>query len=142
MKRTQGGYYFSGYTVRFDKPHRTLQQQLSLLQHRGLIVQNLEVAERYLGHLNYYRLSAYWIPFLENRQTNRFKKGTKFEDVLNLYIFDRELRLLVLDAIERIEVSIRSKWAYYLSQQHGAHAHLNGALFKSTKKWKHETAVN
>jgi abortive infection bacteriophage resistance protein len=45
------------------------------------------------------------------------------------YIFDRELRLLVLDAIERIEVSVRSQWAYQLAHLHGSHAHLDPTLF-------------
>lgn len=50
---------------------------------------------------------------------------------LNLYIFDRELRLLLLDAIERIEVSVRSKLAYYFAESFGAHAHLKPEVFSS-----------
>jgi abortive infection bacteriophage resistance protein len=95
-----------------------------------------------LGHLNYYRLSDYWIPYLENRQTNRFHQGTTFEDILNLYTFDREIRLLVLDAIERIEVSIRAKWAYHLILRHGAHAHLNTDLFVNKGKWTYTDAIS
>jgi abortive infection bacteriophage resistance protein len=44
-------------------------------------------------------------------------------------VFDRKLRLLVLDAIERIEVSVRSQWAYHLAHDYGSHAHLNSSLF-------------
>jgi abortive infection bacteriophage resistance protein len=81
-------------------------------------------------------------PLFESRQTNRFHQGTTFEDILNLYTFDRELRLLVLDAIERIEISIRAKWAYHLTQRHGAHAHLNADLFVNKSRWIYTDAIS
>lgn len=137
-----GGLLFSRNRVQFDKPHLEIPAQLTLLQQRGMIVRDAELAQHYLGHLNYYRLSDYWIPYLENRQTNSFHQGTTFEDILNLYTFDRELRLLVLDAIERIEVSIRAKWAYHLTQCHGAHAHLNTDLFVDKGKWIYIDAIS
>lgn len=56
--------------------------------------------------------------------------------MLNLYVFDRELRLLVLDAIERIEVSLRSKLAYQLSHKYGTHPHLRSELFHDPETYK------
>jgi len=104
--------------VKFNKPHLTLEEQLTLLETRSLIVQDRKRAKHFLGHLNYYRLSGYWFPFKQSPTINQFRPNTSFEDVLNLYIFDRELRLLVIDAIERIEVSVRSKWAYSFCGKH------------------------
>jgi abortive infection bacteriophage resistance protein len=115
-------------TVPFTKPATTHAQQVTLLQQRGMLIDDTAEAEFYLRHLNYYRLSAYWLPFESDHTTHQFKPGTRFTDVLNLYIFDRELRLLVLDAIERIEVSTRSQWAYHLAHNHGPHAHLDSSL--------------
>lgn len=112
----------------FSKPPKTLDEQLMLLESRGMIVQDREQAKFYLQHLNYYRLRAYWIFFESDRISHRFP-NTPFQDVLNLYSFDRELRLLILDAIERIEVSVRSQWAYHLAHAYGSHAHLESALF-------------
>jgi abortive infection bacteriophage resistance protein len=43
-------------------------------------------------------------------------------------IFDRELRLVLLDAIERIEVSVKTQWAYYFSESHGSHAYMDCKL--------------
>jgi abortive infection bacteriophage resistance protein len=120
----------------FVKPATTWTEQVDLLQQRGMTVTNSAEAEFYLQHLNYYRLGAYWLPFEEDHSSHRFRAGTHFEAVLNLYIFDRELRLLVLDAIERIEVSVRSTWAYHLSHQHGPHAHLNPGLAFKTYRWQ------
>ena len=45
-------------------------------------------------------------------------------DVLALYTFDRELRLPVLDAIERVEVALRARWAYHMAMNHGPHGYL------------------
>ncbi|MEC9486356.1 MAG: Abi family protein [Prosthecochloris sp.] len=75
-----------------------------------MVIEDRKQAEFYLQHLNYYRLCAYWLPFEANHSTHTFRPGTTFDAVLNLYIFDRQLRLHVLDAIERVEVSVRSNW--------------------------------
>jgi abortive infection bacteriophage resistance protein len=82
-------------TTPFLKPPTTFSQQVSLLQQRGMTVDNSAEAEFYLRHLNYYRLSAYWLPFEADHASHHFKSNTHFNDVLNLYVFDRELRLLL-----------------------------------------------
>ena len=82
----------------FGKPATTHAQQVALLQQRGMVVDDPAAAESYLQHLNYYRLGAYWLPFEADHATHTFRPGTRFADVVNLYVVDRELRLLVLDA--------------------------------------------
>lgn len=119
----------------FAKPATTYAEQVAKLQQRGMLITDPDKAAFYLQHLNYYRLAAYWLPFEADHGTHAFQPGSRFDDVLNLYIFDRELRLLVLDAIERIEVSVRSQWAYQMAHRHGAHAHLDPALSRDWKNW-------
>lgn len=101
--------------MRFTKPTKTFAEQVELLVSRGMEIDDPERAERYLSHLNYYRLAAYWLPCEQGHPTHRFRPGTRFNSVLEHYIFDRELRLLVMDAIERLEVSLRTRWSYYLT---------------------------
>jgi abortive infection bacteriophage resistance protein len=113
----------------FDKKPTTFAEQVQLLQDRGMDVEDPADAELWLARLNYYRLGAYWLPFEASHATHAFKPGTRFARVLEMYFFDRHLRLLVLDAIERIEVAIRTRWAYELAHRHGAHAHLQPSLF-------------
>lgn len=120
----------------FTKPATTYAEQIALLQQRGMDIGDPASAEFYLQHLNYYRLGAYWLPFEADHATHRFRAGTQFSDVLSLYIFDRELRLLILDAIERIEVSIRSQWAYHMAHEHGSHGHLDSALAHKATHWQ------
>ena len=113
----------------FSKPPKTLDEQVNLLESRGMVIGDRKKAKFYLQHLNYYRLRAYWLFFEQDQIIHKFRANTQFQDVLELYIFDRELRLLILDAIERIEVSVRSQWAYHLAHRHGSHAHLDPNLF-------------
>lgn len=87
-------------------------------------------AEEYLQRIGYYRLSAYWFPFRKVVQLpdgtfelgNDFKAGTTFKHATDLYAFDKSLRLLILDAIERIEISIRTEVALAIGR-HGPKAH-------------------
>ncbi len=116
--------------VPFTKPPKTFAEQVQILQSRGLDVPDPGKAEFYLAQLNYYRLAAYCLPYEQDHATHQFAAGTSFDDVLNLYIFDRELRLLVLDSIERIEVSLRTQMAYHLSHIHNTpHPHLKPEIF-------------
>mgnify|MGYP003110063927 CR=1 FL=1 len=116
----------------FNKPARTLDEQIALLRERGMRINDPRRARHYLKHLNYYRLTAYWLPFEAEHETHQFKQGSCFDDVLNLYVFDREFRLLLLDAIERVEVSLRTIWAYQLAHRYGSHAYLETKHAKRT----------
>ncbi|WP_049751470.1 Abi family protein [Halorhodospira halophila] len=110
--------------MEFGKPATTVDEQIQILRQRGMQIDDVDRARHYLQHINYYRLTAYWLPFEEDYSTHQFRSGARFEDALNLYIFDREFRLLLLDAIERIEISVRTQWAYYLALTYGAHSYL------------------
>lgn len=113
----------------YTKPALSITDQLAQLQTRGMQFSNIPMAEHYLGHLNYYRLSAYWLPYESNHTLHQFHPGTQFDNVINSYVFDRELRLLVLDAIERIEVSVRTQMTQALTLSYGSHPHLMPQLF-------------
>lgn len=119
----------------FQKPFLTIEQQIEQLKQRGMLFENEEKAKKYFENLNYYRLSGYWQLYEKDHKTHAFLEGTRFEDVLELYVFDREVRLLVLDAIERIEVSVRSRLAYELSQAYGPHPHLKPEIFNCPIKY-------
>ena len=100
--------------IPFKKDVKSHEDHISQWQSRGLKVLDQNRAVRYLSFIGYSRLSAYTIPFQKSavnylNHSHEFKDNTTFDDVLNLYVFDRELRLLVMDAIERIEVAIRAQ---------------------------------
>lgn len=68
-------------------------------------------------------------------RSKKFIDKTSFEDVIDIYTFDRKLRLLVTEAIERIEISVRSRWTNLFSLAYGAHGHMRPELFISG--WDH-----
>lgn len=100
------------------------QEQLAVLKARGLQVPDESVALDALTRISYYRLSGYWYPFRETNprgtkgRQDDFQLGTSMDVLLGLYEFDRQLRLLVLDAVERIEVAIRVDISSRLGRKH------------------------
>ncbi|WP_036878001.1 Abi family protein, partial [Prauserella rugosa] len=104
-------------SLRYEKPPLTVDALLTLLSERGLHFPDPDKAGRYLRHIGYYRLSPYTIPFQQRDRwpAHIFREGTTFEDVLDLYVFDRALRLLVTDALERVEVAVRAALTDHMS---------------------------
>lgn len=128
--------------MKYNKPALTVPQQIELLQSRGMQFPDVERARHYLQEINYYRLAGYWLRFEAEHATHRFADGVTFDVVLADYVFDRELKLFVMDAIERIEVALRTRWARELGLRYGAHAHLDHTLFKPRgKTWDHDVSV-
>lgn len=114
----------------YNKPPLSFSQQLGNWRNRGLIVNDTSRAIKYLSYISYYRLSAYALPFQQIK--DHFNTGTTFDDILELYVFDRKLRLLTLDAIERIEVALRAQFIYQLSHFYkNSHWQDDPALFNS-----------
>jgi len=113
----------------------TIAQQIAHLQAQGMTVSDVPRAQHWLRHVSYYRLSAYWLPFEhpKGQAGPRFIAGTDLDTVIALYEFDRHLRLLVLAAIERIEVAIRGSWAYALAHTGGPHSYLDASLYSDRR---------
>jgi abortive infection bacteriophage resistance protein len=108
---------------KYSKPALTIEEQADLLIRRGMRGDRNRICER-LCNVNYYRLSGYWLPFLVSGQ-DRFRDETEFEAVWDRYLFDRRLRLLTMDAIERIEVAVRAQLAYFHAHRYGPFAYIN-----------------
>lgn len=95
--------------VHFSKTCFTPQQHITLLKDRGLSISDETKAVSYLTNIGYFRLSAYFYPLLEfPKEQHRYKPDATFKKVMDMYRFDRKLRLLLFNEIEKIEVAIRS----------------------------------
>lgn len=114
----------------YNKPPITYTQQVELLESRGLIVVDKIEAERFLSQVNYYRFSAYCLSFEKSRHI--FKPGVSFGDIRSLYEFDRCLRFLIDEALEVVEIYLRSLVLHQLSHAYGAFAHEESKTFKPT----------
>jgi len=59
-----------------------------------------------------------------------FDPGTTFEQIVEVYNFDRKLRLLCLDAIERIEVALRAHIINVMGKHGGPHFYYDESFFE------------
>jgi len=102
----------------FVKQPTSIPEQIDILKSRGLIIDNEELTILYLSNVSYYRLGEYWFSMQSDKENHIFKDGAVFSDVIFLYEFDRELKILLFDVIERIEISLRTKLIYHLSHEY------------------------
>lgn len=105
------------------KPWLDFPDQLLLLERRGMRIDDRARAENYLRRIGYYRLSGYFHAFRRWDQAKQilseeFAEGSCFERVLSLYLFDKKLRLLAWDALERIEMAVRADIVHILGKYH------------------------
>lgn len=126
--------------TRYGKPALAVDQQIDLLIRRGLRITDRARAKHYLEHINYYRLRAYWLPFEQpaaDGDDHAFAPGADFDTMLAIYDFDRELRLLLIDAIERVEISLRTRLANIISLRYGPFAHEDDGHFLNVTPWRY-----
>jgi abortive infection bacteriophage resistance protein len=124
----------------YTKPWLSIHEQLAKLESRGVDIGDRQAGFKLLSAVGYYRVTGYLYPLREseayidddgrqrNRIHNRYHPGTTLEYAETLVSFDRELRMLVLDGIERIEISLRTQIGYTLGKRSGF-AHLDSANF-------------
>ena len=93
-----------------------------------MIIKDELQAAFYLNHISYYRLKGYWWDMQSDRVNHIFEPDSCFEDVIERYHFDRQLRLILFDAIELIEIALRTKLIYHLSQAYGGLWYLDDSL--------------
>lgn len=113
---------------KYTKQTLSFQDQLIQLENRGLTIKNNAKAASYLQSISYYRLSAYFLPYQQVKDT--FNAGTTFAQIIQTYMFDKDLRLLVFDCIERLEIAIRTQFIYTMALHYNdSHWQDNQALF-------------
>lgn len=113
----------------------TVEEQIKQLKQRGLIIENESIASKYLLEVGYYRLAGYWWSMQTDKVNHIFKPKSSFKDVVALYNFDSELRILLFSALERIEVSLRTKLIYYLSHEFDPWWFQNELLFRNKESF-------
>lgn len=103
-----------------EKRATTIVEQIALLKKRGMSITDEKKAEEILMDIGFYRIGFYAFPFektfpeLENR-THEYKENTSFEDVVDLYYFDYDLRKILTNYLSRIEVNLRTYITYTVS---------------------------
>lgn len=133
------GFFMSGAAILaripFAKPALGLEEQAILLASRGLVFENWADSVTHLQHIGYYRFTGYLHPFkMGQGDADYYRPGTTFDLVHDRYIFDRKLRMVVLEAVEKIEIAARSAISNSVGTVHGPHWYLDPANF-SKPNW-------
>lgn len=116
----------------YKKPSLNINEQINLLKDRGLLIKDEDSAKHSLNNISYYHLSGYFKPY-QNKDDN-FIEGTRFEDILDLYYFDRKLRLHFANALERIEKSFKTRFVYHLALDLGPNCFMENDYLKKNKE--------
>lgn len=102
------------------KPPTTYKEQVEILKNRNLLIENPINAEKTLQRINYYRLTAYGLTLKDTFHTDEYINGATFSKILSLYEFDRRLRLLLMGALETIEIAMRTNISYEMAHKFGS----------------------
>lgn len=121
------------------KEHNTYEEQINKLIQRGCNITDKNQAINILKRVNYYRLSAYFLPFKQNDDS--YISGTSLEKIYGIYEFDKRLTVMLCGLIEEIEVFIKTQVAYYHSLTYGALGYLDDNNFLTSKADKHQDLI-
>ena len=116
--------------MRYSKHPLDYPEILKLLKSRGLIIRNETKAIECLKIVSYFRLDNYFHPMESDKIRHIFKPNSYFENAVDLYEFDRDLRELIFTAIQAIEIALRSKMIHHISLRYGAFWFTNASLFR------------
>ena len=119
------------------KSATTYVEQVEKLRARGCIISNEAFCCSKLAEINYYRLTAYFLPF--KTEDDKYREGTNFLQVYRIYEFDRKLRSILFSALEEIEIYLRSQFAYYHAHGYGPVGYLDAANF--SERHDHEKFI-
>ena len=110
------------------KEYKTIEEQLKILEDRGLIITDRDNALNILNRTNYYRFSAYSLTL---RTNDVFHEGISFDNIYELYRFDDGFRKIIMSYTSYIEIAFRSYIAYEHSKKYGPLGYLNSENFAS-----------
>lgn len=120
------------------KPATTFKEQLNKLQERNCQIVDPVFCEEILSQINYYRFTAYFLPF--RKADGTYKKGTSFHQVYRIYEFDRKMRQTLFSAIEQVEIFLRTQFSYYHAHKYGPLGYMNPANYNA--KHNHERFIS
>ncbi|SHL37486.1 Abortive infection bacteriophage resistance protein [Fibrobacter sp. UWOV1] len=119
--------------MEYSKRPIDIPEQISILTSRGLVIDSESFARLQFSNISYFRLASYWKPFEVDSDTHDLEKGTSLNDVLSLYVFDRELRGIIFAAIQDVEIALRTRIIHYFSMKHGAFWFMDASLFSDAE---------
>lgn len=115
--------------MKYEKVPFTINEHIELLKARKLSIPNEERAKKYLGNIGYFRLTGYMYHLQKNDGSHEFSDNISFNDIITHYNFDKKLRSLIIEYLERIEVALRAKLTDSYSNKYGFYWYTNYDLY-------------
>ena len=115
------------------KEFKTINEQLALLKGRGLKVEDEEKAINFLKFNNYYRISGYSLTL---RNNDVFNKTASMQAIIDIYEFDHEFRVQLLSILEKVEVNVKSVFAYRFAEKYGPLGYKDSSLFSNEEQYE------
>lgn len=97
------------------KKSKTVEEQLQILEKRGLVIENRDRAIEILRNVNYYTLTGYLFPF---KQGEKYQNGTSMNLAIKLYHFDNEIRNILMALMVEAEEKLKTRIAYNIAIAH------------------------
>lgn len=111
-------YNYIGDTMEMNKKEfATIDDQIKILRNKGLVINNESIAKDVLLRENYFFINGYRTPFYTKNK--KFSKGTTFEELYSLFLFDRDLRNTLFKNLLIVENNIKSIISYTMSKKYG-----------------------
>jgi abortive infection bacteriophage resistance protein len=129
-QRTRAGRFIL-FPMRYAKQPTSITDQINLLKLRGLIIDDETEAKAVLERISYFRLASYWRPMEQDKVLHIFKPNSHFSNVTTLYRFDSELKSIVFNSIQRIEIAVRTRMIQQFSMKYGSFWFMDKKLFAS-----------
>ena len=128
---TWGHSVFCG-EILMPKEFKTIAEQIDLFKKRGLTITDEKAATSFLLENNYYRISGYSLTL---RKHDQFYNNTTFDNIMDIYYFDYELRIALLKYIAKIEIKFKSIYAYLFCQKYGPMGYLESSHFTDLNEY-------
>ncbi len=101
------------------KIFKTLDEQIQILDAKGLVIDDVSYTKDIILRENYFFLMGYRHLFMNPENPKQFRTGTTFKELYSLFYFDRQLRNIMFKNILIIENNCKSIFSYTLSQKYG-----------------------
>lgn len=136
-----GTFSFMGcFMYQYPKQILSISQQVQSYIDAGMEITDPASVEKALKSIGYYRLRGYSFHLYDNA-TKQYVPGTKFEDILKLYLFDQELSALIFAMISKIEVALRVRLTEALLTHGDALILQDSSIFKEKKMYWQNMSV-
>ena len=102
-----------------NKEFKNLEEQIAILEFKGMTIEDKEYAKEVLLRENYFFLNGYRHLFLKSETDKKFLPGTTFNELYSLFLFDREFRNIIFKNLLLVENNAKSIISYQLSKKYG-----------------------